>query len=224
MAHRTQKAQIESLINKQRRLAEEFIPLLPSWPVQAIGLLLGDERAHVKLAFAREQIHVPRGQDLGLVPDLVANVHENDDGGGQIGLEEIDDEFAGRHVLPADGAEAGPELGAQHQGVEGEPNPGPDHADGGAERELVEPVALQRPRVPEPDVREADARPGEDRGEAGQRQHPVERVLLLVRRGEEAEQAEHRGEDDGVEGPAFAVDVCQEGRCLSLFGKRGERA
>ncbi len=73
-------------------------------------------------------------------------------------------------------------------------------------------------------MREAYAAPGEDGGEARERQHPVECVLLLVRGGEEGEQAQHRGDDDGVQGPALAVDVGQERRGLALFGERGQSA
>jgi len=97
-----------------------------------------------------------------LEPELVDDVEEDDDGGGEVGAEKVLDELAGRHRRVADGRETGPELGDEHEYVEDKADPGPDHTRLRAEGEFVEAVALHAPPFPEPDVCEADGSPGED--------------------------------------------------------------
>lgn len=83
-------------------------------------------------------------------------------------------------------------------------------------------MALYAPALAEADVREADGAPGEDGGEAGDGQHPVECVGLFAGGGEEGEEAQDGGDDDGEEGATFAVDVGEESWGLTLFGQGGE--
>ena len=85
-------------------------------------------------------------------------------------------------------------------------------------------MALQAPGATEADVGEADGAPGENGGEAGEGEHPVEGVFLLVAGGEVGEETDGGGEDDGEDGTAFAIDVAEEGGGLSLFCKCGEGA
>jgi hypothetical protein len=98
-------------------------------------------------------------QDPGAHNELVANIHEHDNGGGEVGLEEVDNARRDAHVLPADRAEAGPELGNQNKDVEDQADPAADDTNGTAEGELVERVALEGPRTAEADVGKADAAP-----------------------------------------------------------------
>lgn len=55
-------------------------------------------------------------------------------------------------MLVADWAEAGPELGDEHEDVEAQADPGAHDAHGAAEGEFVERVALEEPRFAEADV------------------------------------------------------------------------
>ena len=80
------------------------------------------------------------------------------------------------------------------------------------------------PGLAEADVREADGAPGEDAGEAGEGEEPVEGGLLGGGGGEEGEEAHGGGEHDAEEGAALAVDVGEEARGLALFGEGGEGA
>lgn len=77
----------------------------------------------------------------------------------------------------------------------------------GLEGDLVDRVAVVGPGAAEPDVREADAAPGEERGQAGQGQQPVKYlgpagVEVYVRQA-----AEEQDDADAPEGAARAVDV-----------------
>lgn len=84
-------------------------------------------------------------------------------------------------------------------------------------------MALELPCAAEADVRRADAAPREDGREAREREHPVERLLLFVSGGEEGKEAQHRGNDDCVQRPAFAVDVCKESWSLPLLRQCRQR-
>lgn len=79
------------------RSAEKFIEPLPGRPVEPIGFLLGDKDADVELALAREEVHVAGGENLCLENELVKDVHEQDDGRGEVGLEERRDAVPGGH-------------------------------------------------------------------------------------------------------------------------------
>ena len=73
-------------------------------------------------------------------------------------------------------------------------------------------------------MRQADAAPGEDRGEAADVEHPGEGGFLRGAGGQVGEQAEGGGERDGRERAAAPVDVREEARRLMLFGQGGEGA
>ena len=169
------------------------------------------------------QIHLVDSDEGGAVPDLVAEVHDDDDGGGEVGLEEVLGELRGRHAGVADRREAGPELRDEYQAVEDEAAPRADHAGLRPERELVERVALGLPALPEADVREADGSPREDGGEAREGQHPGKGHLLLRRGGDECNETEGGGEKDRDHGAAFAVDEGEEAGRLVLLCQRGKR-
>jgi len=75
-------------------------------------------------------------------------------------------------------------------------------------------------------VARVDGAPGEDGREPAEGDEPVEHVDLdagFAGCGE-GEGAEERGGEDCDEGPAFAVDVAEDGGGLALFGEGGERA
>lgn len=160
-------------------LAEELVRLLPLGPVGLLHPLLGNELRNIQLADTRVQVHVMAAHKRRLVDELVHDVEDDDDGRGEVDLEEGLDELAGCHVRVSDRREAGPELGDEHEAVEDESDPGTNQARLAAERELVERVALHLPTLAEPDVREADGAPGEDGAETGEGKHPVEGVGLL---------------------------------------------
>lgn len=155
--------------------------------------------------------------DPGPVPELVPQETRHHHRRGQVHLEKRTDLPRLALLAIPDGPRGCPELRHQHETIERETDPTPDDPGLAAERQLVETVALAFPAAAEADVRETDAAPGEDGREAGEGKHPVESGLLFFRAGEKREEAEERGERDGDDGSAFAVDVSQEARGLALF-------
>lgn len=170
------------------------------------------------------QVHVLAAHNLGAVVDLIAQVKGHDDGEGEVGLEEALGAGLAAQRTVALGKGRDPKLRDEHQHVEEEADPGPDHARLRAEGELVQRVSLQPPALAEADVRQADGAPGEDRREAGQGEHPRKGLALLGRRGKEAQEAQHRGDADADYGAAPSVDVGQEARRLPLLGERRQGA
>ncbi|KAH0551053.1 hypothetical protein GP486_007595, partial [Trichoglossum hirsutum] len=171
-------------------------------------------------------VHVLGADEGGAVEEFVADVADDDDGGGEVGLEEVLCALGGGHAGVADGGEAGPELGDEHEAVEAEADPRADDAGLGAEGELIEGVALDKPALAEADVAQADGAPGEDGREARQREHPREGLALGFRVGgrEVGEETEKRRDGDAHYGSAFSVDVSEDPRRLTLVRKRGQRA
>lgn len=65
-------------------------------------------------------------------------------------------------------------LGNQHEHDQRQAEVAAVDTPDGLEGDLVDRVAVVGPGVAEPDMREADAAPGEERGQAGQGEQPVE--------------------------------------------------
>ena len=128
---------------------------------------------------------------------------------------------AGGHVGVSDGRKSGPELCDEDQNIKDEADPGADDAGLGFECQLVEGVAVVFPGLAEADVAGADAGPGDDGGEAGDGEHPVER---LGPRGwasgdDEAEQSGGRSENDGEKRLAGDVDISEDFGGLAAIGE-----
>ncbi len=128
--------------NSIRYSAKEFVNLLPRRPIQPVGPFFGKESFDIHFSLAGENIHVPRPDDTRPHVQLVADVHDDDNGRGQIRLEKVDDEITRRVAGVPDGPETGPELRDQHEDIENQADPRPHDAHGAAEREFVERVAL----------------------------------------------------------------------------------
>jgi len=80
--------------------------------------------------------------------------------------------------LVPDRTEAGPELGDEDQDVHREPDVAAGDAERAAPRQVGGREALQGPGAAEADVACVDGAPGEDGGEAGERDQPLEHVDL----------------------------------------------
>lgn len=85
-------------------------------------------------------------------------------------------------------------------------------------------MALQAPRAAEADVGQADGTPGEDGAEAAEGLQPDEDVGFPLRRREEGEQPNDRGDADGFQRPAAAVNVGEELGSLALLRQSAESA
>lgn len=162
-----------------------------------------------------------RPDDARLVLDLVDEVKHGHYRDGEEDGEEGLDALQGGQGAVADRREACPELQRDDYGVEGQPDVRPVHARLGAEGELVEKVTLPGPCAAEADVRQADAAPGEDRGETGDGEHPVESLALLVRSREVTEEAKGRSHGDADHRTAFAVDIAEDAWCLAKVCQSG---
>lgn len=168
-------------------LAHVFIHFFPRGPALLLFPLLGDEDGQVEIAAARVDVHVGDAHERGLVPEVVAEEEEDDDGGGEVDEEEALGEGGGGLGPVADGPGADPELRDEDEDVDDEAEPGAEDADLRPEGQLGDLVALVGPGAPEPDVREADRRPGEDGREPGDGDEPVEYLAFLLEVGEVGE-------------------------------------
>lgn len=110
----------------------------------------------------------------------------------------------------------------EHEHVEKEADPRAHHARLAAIGEFVEAAALQAPRAAEADVGEADGTPGEDGAEATEGLQPDEDVGFPLGRREEGEKSDDRGDPDGFQRPAAAVDVGEELGSLALLRQSAE--
>lgn len=117
-----------------------------------------------------------------------------------------------------------PYLSNEDEHDEAETEPRAPDAEDGLEGQLVEGVAVVSPSVAEANVREADAAPGEESSETGQRLEPVEGDGTAGGQGHVGQW----GPGDDCEGrpqrAAGAVDVCEKLGRVALLGERGERA
>jgi hypothetical protein len=85
-------------------------------------------------------------------------------------------------------------------------------------------VAVVLPGVPEADVREADAAPGEEGGKTGEGLQPVERDGAAGGQGHESQGRPGDDEQGGEQRTAGAVNVAEELGGVALLGKRAECA
>ena len=165
-----------------------------------------------------------RSDERRLEPEFIHDVEKDDNRRSKVGAEEVLNKLTRRHGRVSDRGETGPELGDEYEYVEDEADPGANHARLRAESKLVESVALDAPPFTEADMCQADGSPGEDGRQAGKGEHPVEGVARLARRCQEGEQSDGRGNANGDERAAFAVNVSEDLGRLVLFGERCESA
>lgn len=87
-------------------------------------------------------------------------------------------------------------------------------------------MALLLPAAAEADVCETDGAPSEDGRQTGEREQPVqgETSSVLATSNNVAEETHRRGNTNGGEGAALAINVGKEARCLSLLSERGQGA
>lgn len=204
--------------------AKEFIDLLPLWPLASFLALFFNEGLDVEFANASDEIHVMRAHHGGAKPDFVGNVKSNGDGEGEVDAKEALETASGSEPVHIKGRDRDVELGDEDEAVEEEANVGADDAWLGAKSQFVEAVALDFPALAEANVCEADGEPGEDCGQGGEGEEPVEGLVLELTScaGEEGEEAEGGGKGDGDEGTALAINVGEDARGLVLFCQRGE--
>lgn len=119
-----------------------MVQFLPDRPCLPFRSLLRVQMLQIHLSLAGKEIHISRPYHRSFPPYFVEDVAEYNDGGREIGLEEIDDESVGGHGFPADRRKAGPELGDEDDAVKEEADPRADDADGGTPREFVKGVTL----------------------------------------------------------------------------------
>lgn len=89
----------------------------------------------------------------------------------------------------------------------------------GLEGDLVDRVTMVGPGAAEPDMRETDAAPGEERSQAGQGKQPIEDLGPSGVQVYICQAAKEQNDADTPEGAARAVDVCcsyVSGRVLKL--------
>lgn len=166
---------------------------LPRRHSRQLGAVLVDG-VPVELAAVEVDVDVARAQPGLALPGEADEPEEHDDGEGQVRLEEargVVEAALGR----ADGdielffcvgegqtlgvgswEKAGGDtyLSNQHEHDQRQAEVAAVDAPDGLEGDLVDRVAVVGPGVAESDVREADAAPGEERGQAGQGEQPVE--------------------------------------------------
>lgn len=185
-------------------------------------MLLRNQNGQIEISPAGIDIHVANPDKAGSKVQLVEDVEEQDDGHAHELEEEVPSDLAGGHGLPSDGEGADPELGNEDEDIEAEANVGADDADLGVVRHFAEAAAAGGPGAAEADVAEANGRPCEDGGEAGDGEQPVEHARLLPEVGQEGKEAEEGGDEDGDEGPAASVDVAEDSGGLLEVGEGSE--
>lgn len=185
-------------------------------------MLLRNQNGQIEISPAGIDIHVANPDKAGSEVQLVKDVEEQDDGHAHELEEEVPSDLAGGHGLPSDGEGADPELGNEDEDIKAEANVGADDADLGVVRHFAEAAAAGGPGAAEADVAEANGRPREDGGEAGDGEQPVEHARLLPEVGQEGKEAEEGGDEDGDEGPAASVDVAEDSGGLLEVGEGSE--
>ena len=134
-------------------------------------------------------------------------------GQSQIGLEEA----LGIVQALANGADGDVELGNQYDNVHDEAEPASVDTAGGFEGNLVQSVPVVLPRGAESNVSEADAAPGEERGEARQGEKPVKHGRALGSKRDVGEETEEDDDADTRKRAAGAVDVGEDLGGVSLL-------
>lgn len=137
----------------------------------------------------------------------MADVKGEDDGDAHEFEEEVLRHARRLHLLPSYGEGADPELRDEDERVEREADVGSKDANLAGVCHFVEAPATGCPGAAEANVAEADGCPGEDCGEAGYGEQPLQDDALLFEVGEEGEDAQQRGDEDGYEGSAASVHV-----------------
>lgn len=98
-------------------------------------------------------------------------------------------------------------LSNQNEHDQPQADPAAVHAADGLEGDLVDCVAVEGPRAAETDVREADAAPGEESGQAREGEQPVEDDGALGVEVDIGQAPEDQDDADAPERAARAVDV-----------------
>jgi hypothetical protein len=218
------------VINRSEELAGDSPPLGPL----GVGGTLRVDGVPVDLATARVDVDLRKSLPGRTLPDPADEVEEQHDEDGEVGLEEalgvervdggvelenIVSDGAGRKFIMTKAY-----LSDEDDDDQAQSDPGSGHAEDGGEGDLVNGVAMVLPGVPEADVGEADATPGEEGGKTGERLQPVESDGAAGGQGHEGQGRPHDDEQGGVKRTAGAVDVGEESRCVTLLGKRAECA
>lgn len=165
---------------------------LPSRHRRQCGAVLVDG-VPVELATVEVDVDVARAQPGLALPGETDEPEEHDDGEGEVRLEKA------RGVVVAalgradgdvelflswrgsdfglwgeNGGKGDTYLSNQHEHDQRQAEVAAVYTSDGLEGDLVDRVAVVGPGVAESDVRQADAAPGEERGQAGQGEQPVE--------------------------------------------------
>jgi hypothetical protein len=115
-------------------------------------------------------------------------------------------------------------LSDENNNDQAQSDPGSGHAEDGGEGDFIDSVPVVLPGVPEADVGEADATPGEEGGETGKRLQPVESDGTAGGEGHESQGRPGDDEQGGPKRTASAVDVAEESGGVALLSKRTECA
>lgn len=113
-------------------------------------------------------------------------------------------------------------LSDEDENDENEADPGAIDAANSCEGNLVNRVAVVSPGSPEADVGNTDATPGEQRGQTGQGDQPVEYNLPAPVQVDVGQQAADEDGNGGPEGTAGLVDVRKELGSIALLSKGGQ--
>lgn len=203
---------------------EKPIKPLPFRPTPPFLELLLEQDGQVEVSPPRVEIHLLDADNLSAEPELVPYIHDDDDRSSGIIQKEILDILSNRVVAVINGPRADPELSDEDEDIQQEPDPGAQDASLSPEGKFVKGATAEGPCFAEADVREADGGPGEEGGEGGDREEPVEDGFFLLDVGKVGEEAEHAGAKDGHQGTTAAVDVGEPARGLALVSKGGDGA
>lgn len=170
------------------------------------------------------QIHIVRTDKGRFLPDFIPDIGDEDNGCSQIGQEKELNAIARTHAGISNGPCTRPELRHEHEAIEKESDPRSNDARLRAECEFGKAVSLSLPARAEANVGQTNAAPGDDGGETGERQHPIEGFGLLGRACEEGQQAQNTGHTNRGNRSTFAIDIAEDLGCLILIGQGGEGA
>lgn len=97
---------------------------------------LGHKNRDVEIPPSGIDVHVLYTHKGGTEVDLVDYVEDDHAGCANPLVEEVARDCGASHLFPADGKRTDPKLGDDDENVEGDADPGADHADLGLEGEL----------------------------------------------------------------------------------------
>lgn len=211
----TQPATKVALNHRSEELAEE---LSPPRPAGVTGPLLVNSLP-VNLTTTRVNVDLSKRLPDRALPQPTAGVEQADDEESEVRLEER------LSRVVCDGAVDGDvELCNEHDYDQTKTDPGSCNTENSGERNLVDGVAVVRPRPPEADVGEANAAPSEERSETGKGLEPIESDRTTSGKGHKSQRRPGDDEDGRPQRTTGAVDVGEESGSVALLSKRGECA